>query len=90
MFTYVFSLQTFFVAVREAASVVTLTLISVVCCELWLKHVQLARHSELSSKVRVKALSFVSSVTRQKKKVIYIHSYVVYTVPYDVWHQCIY
>jgi len=34
------------------------------------QNVQLARHSELSPKVRVKALNFISSVTRQKKKVI--------------------
>jgi len=37
--------------------------------------VQLARLSELTPKVRVKAMSFVSAVTRHKKKVI-LHIFV--------------
>jgi len=40
---------------------------------------QLARHRELDSKVRVKALSFISSVTRLKKKVTHEYSYVYNT-----------
>jgi len=37
--------------------------------ERLLYSVQLARHSQLNSKVRVKAMGFISALTSQKKKV---------------------